>query len=795
MPDQPPLVQPQLRFHGPGAPTGAVVLSIHGEEALDSLYRLEIEFLCPAEGFDPDALLYARAALGVPSAGALRWVAGSVGQLQLSEGPAGSLRCQAVIQPRLSALGRRRRSRILRDLSVVGLIRTLLSELGLAEGDDFVLAPELLETEAKRPLGTRAERPRHKLIVQENETDLAFLTRWLEREGVGLSFVSDAEGREQVLFFEGELPCGELELPVEEQRHLKTTRSPLPRAVVVISDGQLEEPLQAVAECDPRGGPEEILPDAHWRNVRQARHLAELRRQELLGQGTRYRASASEGRIRPGLWIRSGEHVLRVLGVRYDYTRAGGDQASFDLEWIAESAAVPHRPARLTPWPVNANTAAALTALAPEAAAKVAEAAAAKRPQAPSSSTAASVPQAPIAPGPRAAQPAASPAEVQEPTPELVGALPSPGFGSPEKGDDGYNENDDTDGDGDTDTRGVDDLEDPFDLSAELWNNWLDDYYSAQTEPSWRPHWHREHKATLIPRMQMILPPGQPWNMFERECTSFSGAFGGSYGVSVGAKAFLYLGNSSTQNEGVYCGTMDTWATQRSLSNVGLSDSISNVGASISLSNALTTNDVSNVGAANSLSNALMSNAVSNTLMSNSMTATLMSNSMSKTMMENSKTDVAISNSMTTTGMSNSVSMVGMSNEMNTVAIANSMTMGAMSNSISMVAMEMSMAMGDQMSLNMGSELSMSMGPATTSLSLVGQAMSLNLCSTLDLLIGSSIGMTIGSGMSMTLGSDLGMVIGMATSINLGINESIGVSSTDVELKDSTIGLLIGLGS
>jgi late control gene D protein (GPD) len=790
MPDQPPLAQPQLRFHGPGAPTSAVVLSLRGEEALDSLYRLEIEFLCPAEGFDPDALLYARAALGVPSAGAVRWVAGSVGQLQLSEGPAGSLKCKAVIQPRLSALGRRRRSRILRDLSLVGLIRTLLGELGLSEGEDFAFGPELLESESKRPFGTRAERPRYKLIVQENETDLAFLTRWLEREGVGLSFASDESGREQVLFFDGELPCGEVELPVEEQRHLETTRSPLPRGVVVISDGQLEEPLNAAAACDPRGGPEEILPDAHWRNVRQARHLAELRRQELVGQATRYRASSSDGRVRPGLWIRSGEHRLRVLGVRYDYTRAGGAKASFGLEWVAESAAVPHRPVRVTPWPVNANTAAALAALAPESAAKVAEAAAAKAPS--FATTSAPQPAASLA---EPAQPATSSVETSAPAPELVGALPSPGFGSPVEGDDGYSSNDDTDGDGNTDTRGVDDLEDPFDISAELWNAWLDDYYSAQTEPSWRPHWHREHKATLIPRMQMILPPGQPWNMFERECTSFSGSFGGAYGVSIGAKAFINLGNSSTENEGIYCGSKDTWVTQRSLSNVGLTDSISNVGASMSLSNALTTNDVSNTGAANSMSNTLMSNSVSNTLMSNSMTATLMSNSMSKTMMENSKTDVAMSNSMSMVGMSNSMSTVGMSTEMNTVAIANSMTMGAMSNSISMVAMEMSMAMGDQMSMNMGSELSMSMGPTTTSLSLVGQATNLNLCSTLDLLLGSSIGMTIGSGMSMTLGSDLGMVIGLATSINLGTNESIGVSSTDVELKDSKIGLLLGIGS
>lgn len=791
MSDQPPLVQPQLHFHGPGAPTSAVVLSLRGEEALDSLYRLEVEFLCPAEGFDPDALLYARAALGIPSAGALRWVAGSLGQLQLSEGPAGSLRCKAVIQPRLSALGRRRRSRILRELSVVGLIRTLLGELGLSEGEDFVLGPELLETEGQRPLGTRAVRPRHKLIVQENETDWAFLCRWLEREGVGLSFASDASGREQVLFFEGELPCGELELPVEEQRHLETTRSPLPRAVVVVSDGQFEDPRHAVSECDPRGGPEEILPDAHWRNERQARHLVELRRQELLGQGTHYRASSREGRVRPGLWIRSGEHRLRVTGVRYAYTRAGGEQATFDLEWVAQSAAAPHRPARLTPWPTNANTAAALAALAPETADKVAEAAAAKAHAAPSFA------QASARPAPAAPSAVQAPApEPSAPEPELVASLPSPGFGSPEKGDDGYKKRDDSDGDGNTDTRSVDDTdENPFDISAELWNAWLDDYYEAQTSPFWRPHWHREHKATLIPRMQLILPPAQPWNMFERECTSFSGSFGGAYGVQIGAKAFIYLGNSSTMNEGIYCATMDTWAQQRSLSNVGLTDSISNVGASVSLSNALTTNDVSNTGAANSLSNTLMSNAVSNTLMSNSMTATLMSNSVSKTLMENSKSDVAMSNSMSTVGMSNSMSMVGMANEMNTVAIANSITMGAMSTSISMVAMEMSMAMGDVMSMNMGSELSLSLGPTSTSLSLVGQATSLDLCSKLDLLLGSSIGLTIGSGMSMTLGSDLGMVIGMATGINVGSNQTIGVESTHVKLKDSKIGLLLGMGS
>lgn len=783
MSDQPPLAQPQLRFHGPGAPTGAVVLSLRGEEALDSLYRLEVEFLCEAEGFDPDALLYARAALGIPSAGALRWVAGSVGQLQLSAGPAGSLRCQAVIQPRLGALGRRRRSRILRDLSVVGLIRTLLGELGLSEGEDFVLGPELLASEAQRPFGTRAERPRHKLIVQDNETDLAFLTRWLEREGVGLSFASDESGRDQVLFFEGELPCGELELPVSEQRHLETTRSPLPRGVIVASDGQLEEPLQAAAVCDPRGGPEEILPDAHWRNVRQARRLAEVRRQELVGQSTRYRASSSEGRVRPGLWIRSGEHTLRVLGVRYDYVRAGGEKASFGLEWIAETAAVPHRPARVTPWPANANTAAALAALAPETADRVAEVAAAKAP-APSACT-----------PPQVSAPSAQAKASLRDTPEPVGALPSPGFGSPQEGDEGYSAHDDTDGDGNTDTRSVEDTdENPFDLGAELWNSWLDDYYSAQTEPTWRPHWHREHKATLIPRMQLILPPGQPWNMFERECTSFSGSFGGAYGVAIGAKAFINLGNSSTQNEGVYCGSMDTWATQRSLSNVGLSDSISNVGASMSLSNALTTNDVSNTGAANSLSNTLMSNSIDNTLMSNSKTATVMSNSMSATLMENSKTDVAMSNSMSMTGMSNSMSMTGMASEMNTVAVANSINMGAMSNSIDMVALNNSISMGDSISIGMGNDVSIGLAPTSTSIFLGALKTDVALCAKIDAFIGASVGVVLGATVDCFIGAQLNVVLGYKGDFELGYAEELATMTQTTALMDKVSALMATVG-
>jgi len=789
MSDQPPLVQPQLRFHGPGAPANAVVLSIHGEEALDSLYRLEIEFLCPAEGFDPDALLYARAALGLPSVGALRWVAGSVGQLQLSEGPAGSLRCRAVIQPRLSALGRRRRSRVLRHLSVLGLIRTLLGELGLAEGEDFVLAPELLESEAKRPLATRAERPVHKLIVQDNETDLSFLTRWLEREGVGLSFVSDETGREQILFFDGELPCGEVELPLDQQRHLKTTRSPLPRAVVLVSDGQLEEPLYASAACDPRGGPEEILPDAHWRNVRQARHLAELRRQELLGQGTRYRATSGDGRIRPGFRIRSGEHLLRVLGVRYDYTRAGNEQASFDLEWVAESAAAPHRPARLTPWPANANTAAALAALAPE----TEDPARAHAPAArgfPAPTPKAATPAGPTPQATAAASPANSPPQARE----LVGALPSPGFGSPEKGEEGYSANDDSDGDGDTDTRSLEDTdENPFDLSAELWNNWLDDYYSAQTEPTWRPHWHHEHKATLIPRMQMVLPPGQPWNMFERECTSFSGSFGGSYSVSVGPSASISLGNSSSQSDGIYSGSMETWVTKRSLSNVGMTDSISNIGASMSLTNALTTNDVSNIGAANSMSNTLMSNSMSNCLMSNSKSASLMSNSMSKSLMSNSKSDCAMSNSMNMFGMSNSMTKAGMVSDMSTVGVANSMKMGGMSTSMSMVGMEMSMAMGDQMSMNMGNEMSMSMGSKMDMA--MASTMGMFMGSQMNLSLASTMGLFLGSAMDLKLASTMEMFLGSAMTLKLASETNIGMESTDLKLKIGKTGLMVTVGS
>ena len=803
-----------LRLHGPGAPQGAQLLSVRGEERLDALYRLELEFLCPAAGFDPDALLYASAAVGLPCGdGRARWVGGSLGQLQLEAGPAGTVLCRAVLEPRLAALRVRRRSRVLRELSVVGLVRTLLGELGLSEGEDFVLSDELLETELQRPYGTRAARPRHRVLVQESESDYAFLARWLEREGVGMCFVASESGRERVVFFAGALAAGELELPAGEELGLRTTRSPLPRAILVLPNGQRDDGVCASLAGDPRGRAEDLLPDAHWRTERQARLLAEQRLEELRCASTRYQGRALEGALRPGLVVRSGEHRLRVTRVCYDYLV--GSELPFALEWEAESGAVPHRPLRQTPWPASASTASALAARAAaaaedlpgaSAAAPRAEpASAAARPSAPHATSARAAAAAVASVAARASGPSptrenssrvddCAPVALNPPSEdtaprrelELAGTLPGPGLGSPEEEGEGEPSEE-------ADDRYERDIGDP--TGDELWSDWLDDYETAKSNSAWKGEWKKMSRGEFEADFLKVMAPTGSFDGFEKSCTAFEGGYGGGYSVGVGPSMELSYGDSGSYSEGVFSGEISSFATTHSISNIGIADEILNVANSMSVTNALLTNEVSNVGAASSLSTVLLSTETSNVLMSNVMSTVGVANEINHVLMSNAITEVGMSSEISNVGMVNAVSNVGLSTEMSTVAVAHSILMGGMANSISMVALSNEIAMGDTTSVVLGSSVDLSLAPAAVSMFLGATQVDLALCTKVEAWIGAGVSVEIAAKVDCFIGAVVDICLGYKCEIVAGYGEEIGTMKNSLALTDkwSAIAQFLGI--
>ena len=152
------------------------VRTMDGFEAISTLYEFHLTLACTIDGgIDPDGvneLLDATCSIGFGPAGAQR-VYGVLREIELTDMERDAVRStyRAVLVPRFWMSTLTRRSRVFNEKSIPDIIREVLSDLSLSEGTDF----ELLMT---------ADYPVREYVVQYEESDFAFLSRWMEKLGI-----------------------------------------------------------------------------------------------------------------------------------------------------------------------------------------------------------------------------------------------------------------------------------------------------------------------------------------------------------------------------------------------------------------------------------------------------------------------------------------------------------------------------------------------------------------------------------------------------------------------------------
>ena len=162
---------------------------VHGVEALSTLYDFDLTMQCTIDGgLDDEAideLLRAKVSIGFGENG-LRKVSGCISQVQLLEmtedGQRSMYRMELV--PRLWRTTLTHRSRCFVETSIPDIIKAVLEDHGFAEDTDFrfELAP-----------GDYFDNADHH-VVQYQETDFAFLSRWMERLGIFYYFEQADDG-------------------------------------------------------------------------------------------------------------------------------------------------------------------------------------------------------------------------------------------------------------------------------------------------------------------------------------------------------------------------------------------------------------------------------------------------------------------------------------------------------------------------------------------------------------------------------------------------------------------------
>lgn len=164
-------------------PSSARVLGFRGSEAISTPYRFDIAFsLMPGVDLDMTAAIGARATLSI-SRDVLAppyLVSGVLSAIELVYEYADRAVFLATLSPRVERLALTRHSRVFVERSVVDILTEVLAQNGLSSPGDFEL-----------DLARRYPRRDH--VSQYKESDLAFLSRLMERDGIYYFFRQEPE--------------------------------------------------------------------------------------------------------------------------------------------------------------------------------------------------------------------------------------------------------------------------------------------------------------------------------------------------------------------------------------------------------------------------------------------------------------------------------------------------------------------------------------------------------------------------------------------------------------------------
>jgi len=155
------------------------VLEFQGREAISQPYRFDLELVSERPDLDLESLLHRRAFLALAPDGS--GVHGLVHQAAQGESGKRLTRYRLTLVPQLAYLAQRTNQRIFQHLSVPQIVAQVLEEHGIqADAYRFQLGPVIY--------------PPREYCVQYDETDLHFIQRLCEEEGIHYHFQHSAAG-------------------------------------------------------------------------------------------------------------------------------------------------------------------------------------------------------------------------------------------------------------------------------------------------------------------------------------------------------------------------------------------------------------------------------------------------------------------------------------------------------------------------------------------------------------------------------------------------------------------------
>ena len=358
------------------------VVRMSGFEAISRPYRFELVLVCDDAQLDLARVLAARAELRILAPDGSRQAtpyAGVLSEFDQLHQAGGFTFYRAVLVPRLWQLSLYRNSEVyLHEQTIPEIVESLLKAAKLKPGSDYTLK-------------LRADYRPRSYVCQYQETPLAFISRWLEREGIYYYF-EQAEGSDRLVLLDDSTaqpaqalavnyrPADELDVgqaPDSVQGLVCRTR-PLPRSLVLqdYNHRRAGMPLVTQVEVSAGGVGEEMLYGENFRTEEEGQRYARIRAEELRCAARVFSGEATAVGLRSGYFMDLSHHYRDDFNGRYLVTeithegsQAGAllaglktpfnereEQTLYRNTFVALAAATQFRPARSTPKPRVAGT-------------------------------------------------------------------------------------------------------------------------------------------------------------------------------------------------------------------------------------------------------------------------------------------------------------------------------------------------------------------------------------------------------------------------------------------------------
>lgn len=387
-----PITDPVIfTFTSKAAPEQFKVWKFSGREEISRPYRFDIDLTADDPDLDLENLLYAPATLTIEKGDAVRKVQGIVAECRLlDELPHRQYHYQVVLRPRLWLLSLNLQNQIYMGLSVPEIVQqeieghtakgsTKPAFAGLA-GDDYEM---LLTRKYPGKATDNGEKtamvvsPAREYAVQYNESDLAFISRLMEHEGL-FYFFRHEEEREKLIISDNNVHFPAIQgdgavayRPASAQARsgdeavlsfAGATRR-IPRKVI-LKDYNYRKPgieLKVEADVDTQAHGLVYCYGDHFKTNEEGKVLAAIRAEELICAKRRFSGTSDVIRLLPGHRFKLEEHFRKNFRTEYLLTRLQHtgrqplegmeEKAFYGNDFGCIPAEVAYRPPRRTPKP------------------------------------------------------------------------------------------------------------------------------------------------------------------------------------------------------------------------------------------------------------------------------------------------------------------------------------------------------------------------------------------------------------------------------------------------------------